>query len=110
MPLVVENHIYNLYDGSCFIRASIHIEHWDGTLEFPCGQPVSLYIAMVHELASGSTVYECRPRLDLCSISGLNFHLDDQRLRARGSCHYKLVWEVPFPLAEVERTGCWSCF
>ena len=110
MPLVVENHIYNLYDGSCFIRASIHIEHWDGTLEFPCGQPVSLYIAMVHELAGGSTVYECRPRLDLCSISGLNFHLDDQRLRARGSCHHILFWEAPSPSVGAEEMGCQSCF
>ena len=77
MPFVVENHIYNLHDGSCFIRASVHIEHWDGLSEFLHGQPVLLYIVVVHELASGSTVYECRPRLDLCSISGLNFHLDD---------------------------------
>ena len=73
--------------------------------EFPCGQPVLLFIVVVHELAGGSTVYECRPRLDLSSISGLNFHLDDQGLRARGSCHYILFWEVPFPLAEVEWMG-----
>ena len=96
MPLVAENHIYNLCDGSCFIRASIHIKHWDGMSEFLHGQPVALYIVMVHELASGSAVYKCGPRLDLHSISGLNFHLDDQRLRARGSCHHILFWEVLF--------------
>ena len=68
----------------------------------------SLYIVMVHELAGGSTVYECGPRLDLCHISGLNFHLDNQRLRAGGSCHYVSFQEVLFPLAEVERMGCQS--
>ena len=81
MPLVVENCIYNFCDGSCFIRASVHIIHWDGTLEFLCSQPVLLYIVMVHELAGGSAVYERGPRLDLSGISGLNFHLDDQGLR-----------------------------
>ena len=110
MPLIVENRVYNFCDRSCFIRASIHIEHWDGTLEFLCSQPVLLYIVVVHELAGGSAVYECGPRLDLSGISGLNFHLDDQGLRARGSCHYILFWKPPFPLAEVERTGSWSCF
>ena len=106
MPLVAENHIYNFCDGSCFIRASVHIEHWDGTSEFPCGQPVPLYIVAIHELASGSTVYKFGPRLDLCSISGLNFLLDDQGLRARGSCHCILFWKLPFPLAEAEWMGC----
>ena len=67
-----------------------------------------LYIVTVHELAGGSAVYECRPKLNLYSISGFNFHLDDQGLRDRGSCHYILFWEVPFPSAEVEQ--CWSCF
>ena len=108
MPLVAENCIHNSCDGSCFIRASIHIEHWDGMSEFPCGQPVPLYIVAVHELAGGFAVYECGPRLDLCHISGLNFHLDNQRLRAGGSCHHVSFQEVLFPLAEVERMGCQS--
>ena len=76
MPIVVENCIYDLHDGPCLIRASIHIEHWDGKSEFPSGQPVPLHVVTVHELASGSTVYECGPRFDLCSIGGLDFHPD----------------------------------
>ena len=86
------------------------VEHWYGMLEFPCSQPVPLYIVTVHELAGGSAVYKCRPRLDLSSISGLNFHLDDQGLGARGSCHYILFWKPLFPLAEAEQMGCQSCF
>ena len=110
MPLVAENCIYDFCDGSCFIRASIHVEHWDGTSEFPCSQPVLLYIVVVHELAGGSAVYKHRPRLDLSSISGLNFHFDDQGLGARGSCHYILLWKPLFPSAEAEQTECRSCF
>ena len=110
MPLVAENHVYDFCDGFCFIRASIHIEHWDGMSEFLCGQPVLLYVVVVYELASGSAVYKHGPRLDLSGISGLNFHLDDQGLRARGSCHYILFWKLPFPSVEAEQTGCWSCF
>ena len=110
MSLVAENCIYDFCDGSCFIRASMHVKNWDGMLEFPCSQPVPLYIVMVHELARGSAVYEHGPRLDLSGIGGLNFHLDDQGLRARGSCHYILFLKPPFPLAEAEQMGCWSCF
>ena len=108
VPILVENCIYNFCDGSCLIRASIHIKYWDGTSEFPCGQPVLLYMVTVYELASGSTVYKCRPRLDPCSISCLNFHFDDQGLRTRGSCHHILFWKVPFLSAEAEQMRCQS--
>ena len=102
MPLVAENHIYDLCDGSYFIRASVHIEHGDGMLESPSSQPVLLHIVVVHELASGSAVYGCGPGFDLCSISGLYFYLDDQGLRARGCCYHISFWKVFLLSAEVE--------
>ena len=67
-----------------------------------------MVIVMVHELASGSAVYECRPRFDLCSISGLDFYLDDQELRTRGCCYHILFWEAFLPSVEAEWMGCQS--
>ena len=64
-----------------------------------------LYIVAVHELASGSAVYEHRPRLDLSGIDGLNFHLDDQGIGARGSCHYILFCKLPSHWQRQSRWG-----
>ena len=78
MSIILENCVYNFCDQTCLITSSINIENWDGTLQLPSAKSVMFHIVPVHELTSGSAVDKCRPRLDFCSVCGLDFYFNGQ--------------------------------
>ena len=77
MPIYLENHIYNLSDGSTLVRRSVNIIDRDWPLEFPSGEVVSFHITPIHELSGGSTVYKGRSGLDFCSVCCLDLDFND---------------------------------
>ena len=74
MSIILENCVYNFHDRTCLIMSSINIEDWDGTLQLLSAKSVTFHIVLVHELTSGSTVYECRSGFDFHSVRGLDLY------------------------------------
>ena len=76
MSIIPENCVNDFRDQTCLVTSSIHIENWDGTLQLPSGKSVTFHVVLVHELTSGSAVYECRSGFDFHSVCGLDLYLN----------------------------------
>ena len=53
-----EDCIYNLHKKACFVWSTIYIVDQNGKEELLSGEAVAFYIAPVHELSCGTTVYK----------------------------------------------------
>ena len=76
MSIILENCVNDFCDQTCLIASSIHIENWDGMLQLLSGKSVTFHIVLVHELTSGSAVYECRSGFDFRSVCGLDLYFN----------------------------------
>ena len=76
MSIILENCVYDFCDRTCLVMSSINIEDRDGTLQLPSVKSVTFHIVLVHKLASGSTVDECRSGFDFRSVCGLDLYLN----------------------------------
>ena len=76
MSIIPENCVYNFCDRTCLIMSSINIEDWDGTFQLLSAKSVMFHIVLVHELASGSAVNECRSGFDFHSVRGLDLYFN----------------------------------
>ena len=70
--------------------------------DLPSGEAVVFYMAPVHVLSCGTTVYKGWTGFDFYGVCGPDSHLNNQVFRAWSGCNYIPLWEASLPSMKFE--------
>jgi hypothetical protein len=103
--LVLENNLYHLTDGPCFIGHTINIVHWDGACKGLGSELALPYLVLVNAKSISSAVKKGLHRLDLLHVSCHNLNLDFQGVCRGGGSDHVLLWKLSLPTFQVDQVN-----
>ena len=77
--LIMEDYIHHFGDLSCFVRGTIHVEHWYGARDVPDANTLHTDKIFIYEIACGSRVQKRFDRMYFASVSSTDLYREDDR-------------------------------
>ena len=77
--LITEDHVYHFRDLSCFVRGTVHIEHWYGARDVLGTNTLCTDKVFIYEVACSSGVQKRLDGMYFASVSGTDLYRKNNR-------------------------------